>query len=203
MAWATAERYNRVTGERTPLVLHPDTTESIAHRFATVARFVPGARVELSAIDEEIMRAALGPIQPGKALSFEDQYISTGGQLYGLIAGHDAFVADLRPMIEPLLAREGRAFGLACHPYDLAAALIAEEAGVLLSDGRGNPLDAPLDTRSDVAGSATPTRIFAHRWSQGCWPRSPVVGCFDRSLRLVRLLCARTFAGGGPLGARL
>jgi hypothetical protein len=148
---AAAVRYNRVTGECTPLMLHPDTTESIVHRFATVARFVPGARVELSAIDEEIMRAALGPIQPGKALSFEDQYISTGGQLYGLIAGHDAFVADLRPMIEPLLAREGRAFGLACHPYDLATALIAEEAGVLLSDGHGNPLDAPLDTRSDVA----------------------------------------------------
>ena len=109
-AGGAAERYNRITGERAPLVLDPDTTESIAHRFATVARFVPGARVELSAIDEEIMRAALGPILPGKALSFEDQYIGTGGQLYGLIAGHDAFVADLRPMIEPLLAREGRAF---------------------------------------------------------------------------------------------
>ena len=68
-----------------------------------------------------------------------------------MIAGHDAFVADLRPMIEPLLALEGRVFGIACHSYDLATALIAEEAGVLLSDGRGNALDAPLDTRSDVA----------------------------------------------------
>ena len=146
-----AERYNRVTGERTPLALHPDMTTSIAHHVATVARFVPGARVELSAIDEEVMRAALGSVEAGKSQSFEDQYISSGGQLYGLIAGHDAFVADLRPLIEPLLAREGRALGIACHPYDLATSLIAEEAGVLLTDGRGEPLDAPLDTRSAVA----------------------------------------------------
>ena len=101
-----AERYNRVTGERTPLALHPDMTTSIAHHFATVARFVPGARVELSAIDEEVMRAALGSVEAGKSQSFEDQYISSGGQLYGLIAGHDAFVADVRPLIEPLLARD-------------------------------------------------------------------------------------------------
>lgn len=155
--WATrgegiaAERYNRVTGERAPLALHPDTAESIAHRFATVARYVPGARVELSEIDEEVMRAALGQVQRGKSQSFEDQYISSGGQLYGLIAGQDAFVADLRALIEALLARDGRALGIACHPYDLATALIAEEAGVLLTDARGDPLDAPLDTRADVA----------------------------------------------------
>ncbi|HEU5348551.1 MAG TPA: inositol monophosphatase [Ktedonobacterales bacterium] len=148
---AAAERFNRITGERMPLALQPNTTTSIAHHFASVARFVPGARVELSAIDEEIMRAALGPVQRGKSQSFEDQYISSGGQLYGLITGQDAFVADLRPLIEPLLAREGQELGIACHPYDLATALIAEEAGVLLSDGRGNPLDAPLDIRSDVA----------------------------------------------------
>lgn len=148
---ASAERFNRLTGERAPLTLHPDTATSVAHHFATVARFVPGARVELSEIDEEIMRAALGPVQRGKSQSFEDQYISSGGQLYGLIAGQDAFVADVRPLIEPLLARDGRALGIACHPYDLATSLIAEEAGVLLTDGRGNALDAPLDIRSEVA----------------------------------------------------
>ncbi|MGE5333671.1 MAG: inositol monophosphatase [Nitrososphaerota archaeon] len=148
---ASAERFNRLTGERALVALHPDTATSIAHHFATVARFVPGARVELSAIDEEIMRAALGPVQRGKSQSFEDQYISSGGQLYGLIAGQDAFVADVRPLIEPLLARDGRALGIACHPNDLATSLIAEEAGVLLTDGRGNALDAPLDIRTEVA----------------------------------------------------
>ena len=50
---------------------------------------------------------------------------------------------------------------------------------MLLSDGRGNPLDAPLDTRSDVAWVGYANAHFAHRWSLVCWLRSPAVGCFD------------------------
>lgn len=146
-----AERYNRLTGERMPLALRPSGATSIAQGFGTISRFFPGVREDLAAIDEEVMRAALGPVRRGKASSFEDQYICTGGQLYELVAGHDRFTADLRPLVEPLLARRGLAFGIACHPYDLASALIAEEAGVLLTDGRGQPLDAPLTVNADVA----------------------------------------------------
>ena len=32
-----------------------------------IARFFPGVRDELAAIDEEIVRGALGPVEPGKA----------------------------------------------------------------------------------------------------------------------------------------
>lgn len=146
-----AERINRLTGERAPLPLRPSTAASIAQGFATISRFFPGLRVPLAEVDEEIMRGALGPILRGKAQCFEDQYICSGGQLYEVIAGHDRFTADLRPLFESWLARQGREFGIACHPYDLATALIAEEAGVLLTDGRGNPLDAPLTLDADVA----------------------------------------------------
>lgn len=146
-----AERINRLTGERTPLTLRPSAATSIAQGFATVSRFFPGLRVPLAEIDEEIMGGALGPVQRGKAQCFEDQYICSGGQLYELIAGHDRFTTDLRPLLEPWAALHGREFGIACHPYDLATALIAEEAGVLLTDGLGNPLDAPLTLDADVA----------------------------------------------------
>ena len=146
-----AERYNRLMGEQTTLVLKPSAATSIEQGFATFSRFFPGMREDMAVIDEEVMRAALGPVRPGRASSFEDQYICTGGQLYELIAGHDRFTADLRPLVEPLLARRGLTFGIACHPYDLASALIAEEAGVLLTDGRGQPLDAPLRVDADVA----------------------------------------------------
>jgi hypothetical protein len=155
--WATAdgparaERLNRLTGERRPLVLRPSRASSIAHGFATVSRFFPGVRDELAAIDEAVMRAALGPPQRGKAQCFEDQYISSGGQLYELIAGHDRFVADLRPLIEPLLAARGEALGICCHPYDLCTALVARQAGVLLTDGAGGDLDAPLTLEAEVA----------------------------------------------------
>lgn len=148
---AQAERYNRLTGERTPIDLGASKAETIAHGFASVARFVPGARDELAAIDEEIVYGALGPAQPGKALCFEDQYISTGGQLYELMSGHDRFVADLRPLMNGLLASRGRPPSLCCHPYDLCSLLIATEQGVLVTDPAGRPIDAPLDLEADLA----------------------------------------------------
>ncbi len=148
---ASAERVNRFTGERRPLRLRPSQAKSIAHGFAMVVRFFPGARDVLAAIDEEIIRGALEPIRPGKAHCFEDQYISTAGQLYELMSGHDRFIADLRPYAERVLARQGLALGLCCHPYDLSTELIAREAGVVVADVTGGPLTARLDTESDVS----------------------------------------------------
>jgi hypothetical protein len=116
-----------------------------------VVRFFPGAREELAAIDEEIAFGALGPPQSGKAHLFEDQYISSGGQLYELMAGHDRFVADIRPLMNQHLAKTGKPMGLCCHPYDLATELIAREMGVIVTDERGHGLDAPLAVRPDVS----------------------------------------------------
>ncbi|PDW02919.1 inositol monophosphatase [Candidatus Viridilinea mediisalina] len=154
--WATkggplhAERLNRLTGERWPITLRPSRATSIAHGFATVSRFFPGVREPLAAVDEALVRAILGPPQRGKAHCFEDQYICSGGQLYELIAGHDRFVADLRPLLEPYLAARGEALGICCHPYDLCTALIAQQAGVILTDAHGAQLDAPLGIEADV-----------------------------------------------------
>jgi fructose-1,6-bisphosphatase/inositol monophosphatase family enzyme len=116
---ARAERLNRLTGERTPINLRPSQSPSIAHGYAQVSRFFPGAREELAAIDEEIVGGALGPAPPGKAHCFEDQYASSGGQLYELASGRDRFTADLRPLLEPSLRARGLALGICCHPYDL------------------------------------------------------------------------------------
>lgn len=145
-----AERVNRLTGGREPLSPRPSRASTIAHGFAMVSRFFPGAREELAAIDEEIVFGALGPAEPGKAHLFEDQYIATGGQLYELMAGHDRFVADLRPLMDRRLAARGQALGICCHPYDLCTELIARELGVLVTDERGGPLRAPLSVHPDV-----------------------------------------------------
>jgi fructose-1,6-bisphosphatase/inositol monophosphatase family enzyme len=137
-----AERRNRLTAERQSFQPRPSRADSIAHGFATISRFFPGARDELASIDEEIVRGALGPVRPGRALCFEDQYISTGGQLYELIMGHDRFVADIRPLMRT---------GMCCHPYDICTELIAREAGVIITDAAGRSLRAPLDVRTNVA----------------------------------------------------
>src|SRR5687767_1445779 len=146
-----ARRLTRVTGTSAPLALRPSSAGTIAHGYASIARFFPGARDALAAIDEAIVLGALGPPSPGKAHCFEDQYASTGGQLYELLAGHDRFVADLRPLLRPLLADRGLPPPLTCHPYDICTALIAEEGGAIVTNPRGAALDAPLDVEAEVA----------------------------------------------------
>ena len=148
---AHAERHDRLRRTTSAVSLTPSSASTIAHGFATIARFFPDVREELAAIDDEIARSALGPVEPGKAQCFEDQYICTGGQLYELIAGHDRFVADLRPLFEPVLHARGLRLGICCHPYDLSTELIAREAGVIVTDPMGAPLTAPLDIEADVA----------------------------------------------------
>jgi hypothetical protein len=116
-----------------------------------ISRFFPGARDILAEIDEEIVRGALGKPREGKAQCFEDQYISTGGQLYELIAGHDRFVADVRPLMRAEMTRRGVDLSICCHPYDLCTELIARELGVIVTNERGSLLDARLDVQSDVS----------------------------------------------------
>ena len=146
-----AKRFNRLTGESLPLYLRPSRARTIAHGFAMISRFFPGGREELAAIDEEIVLGALGPVQPGKAHCFEDQYICSGGQFYELMSGHDRFVADLRPAMEALLARKGLALGICCHPYDVCTELIARELGVVVTDEVGKPLRPFLNVEDDVS----------------------------------------------------
>ncbi|HTE43914.1 MAG TPA: inositol monophosphatase family protein [Gemmatimonadaceae bacterium] len=146
---AHATRFNRITGTSELLTVRPSTAETIAHGFSTVSRFFPGVRDVLSAIEDEMVHEVLGPPLAGKAACFEDQYLSTGGQLYELMAGHDRFIADVRPLMQPLYAERGLPRGLCAHPYDICTALIAEELGVVVTDADGSPLDGPFDVESD------------------------------------------------------
>ena len=148
---AQARRYNRLTGQSMTIQLTPSTATSISHGYSSITRFFPGARDVLATLDEAVVFAALGPPAPGKASCFEDQYASTAGQLYELMAGHDRFVADLRPLVHPLLAQRGLPPSLTCHPYDVCCALIAEESGVIVTNVHGGPLDVPLNVDADVA----------------------------------------------------
>ena len=150
-AGAHATRYNRITNETFDLQLSPSNASTIAHGFASMSRFVPGVGVEATEIYEEVVRGALGEMQSGRAQCFEDQYICTGGQLYELIAGHDRFVADLRPLFEKSLAKRGLHLGLCCHPYDLCTELVAREIGVIITDENGLQLAAKLAVDPDVA----------------------------------------------------
>lgn len=147
---ASGERLNRIAGTREPLQPRPSQAKTIMYGFGNLARFVPGGRAEMAAIDDEVVERLLGPVQPGQAQCFEDQYICTGGQLAELLMGHDRWLADLRALADERARKNGHPLGLTCHPYDLCTELIAREAGLRITDSVGGRLAALLDVETGV-----------------------------------------------------
>jgi hypothetical protein len=148
---AEAVRVDLRNGDSQPLKLAPSRAETINHGFASITNFFPATKVLAGDLMENLVRHLIGPADVTRATVFEDQYISTGGQFYELIVGHDRFNADLRPLFYKI---QNQPEGLCCHPYDCATWLIAEEAGVILTDGLGKPLDGPLDVTTGISWAA-------------------------------------------------
>jgi fructose-1,6-bisphosphatase/inositol monophosphatase family enzyme len=143
-----AERLNLFTGERKSVGLRPSIAENVRHGFASLVRFFPEGKTLTAQIEERLWRE-LGDVPPGGSpLVFDDQYLSTGGQIYELLAGHDRMLGDLRPLV---FARLGLVSSLVCHPYDICTELILREAGGVIEKPFGGRLDVPLDTTSPVA----------------------------------------------------
>ena len=115
------------------------------------SNFFPGTKVLASELMEHIVRHLIGPADVTRATVFDDQYISTGGQFYELIVGHDRFNADLRPHFYRL---QGSRKGSAAIPTTAPTMLIAEEAGVVITDGWWPPLDGPLDVTTGLSWAA-------------------------------------------------
>ena len=146
----TRDLENRSDQSFTP---QPSTALSVRGGFAGLTRFFPPGRELLARIDDELMRRILGSADSAPAV-FEDQYLSTGGQLYEIMTGKDRFIADLRPEVFDDLRSRGQAGGHAAHPYDLCCFLIAREAGAIVTAPDGGPLDYPLDTTTPVSWAA-------------------------------------------------
>ena len=144
------ERFDRISGKRAPLVPQPSRSQTLAQGFGNLARFFPGFRKELADIEDKVIERIMGPPERGKAHCYEDQYITSGGQLYEILMGHDRWIADLRPLMESVLKDQGKELGLCAHPYDLCTELIAREAGIIVINEQGEPLSAPLDVSTGV-----------------------------------------------------
>ncbi len=141
-------RDDLITGRSEPLKLGGSHATTITHGFGTISSFFPGTKILSAELMEMIVRQLIGEVDTGKALVFDDQYISTGGQFYELMVGHDRFNADLRSLFYRALKLPP---GLCVHPYDVASALIAREAGVLITNGVGGMLDGPLDVTTSLS----------------------------------------------------
>lgn len=157
-----AERRDLRTGRRKRFTPRPSPAGDVAHGFASFAKFFPEAKAWLAAREEALWRELGIEGASGGQPVFDDQYLSTGGQLHELIMGHDRFIADLRPIAFAALGL-GRGAALACHPYDICTALLAEEAGCVVRAPDGRALRAPLDTTSPVAWVGYANRTLARR----------------------------------------
>ena len=145
---AHAERHDIGTGAPRHLALVPSQAPTLRHGFATVCNFFQGGKELIARLEEAIFLRALGSWNPEKAEVYTDQYISSGGQLAEVMLGRDRFVLDVRPLVHRKL---GVKSSLACRPYDIVTMRIAQEAGCVVCDPYGEPLDAPLDTTTNVA----------------------------------------------------
>jgi hypothetical protein len=143
--------------------VRPSRATGLEQGYGGVARYFPGAREELAAIDDAVHRRVLGPARAGKAQAFEDQYC-TGGTLVELAVGHDRWACDLRPLLGTARA------GICAHPYDLAGWLVAAEAACTSYDrtaGRWTPRSTWSPT---WRGRRTPTTRCGRSWSRRCTP---------------------------------
>jgi hypothetical protein len=129
--------------------LHPSAAASVRGGYAVFTDYFAGSHAITAQIADLVFDRALGPVKSGEALAFNDQYLSTAGCMYLMASGTYRFYADLRPVVGQLAARSGRNVGLCAHPYDLCTYLIAQQAGVLLTDPAGAPLSYPLATDVD------------------------------------------------------
>ena len=150
-----AERKDLRTGRRMKFTPRPSRARELAGGFASFAKYFPPGKAWLTEREVKLWRAlGAGPD------IFDDQYLSSGGQVYELAMGHDRFIADLRPLA---FARLRLRSALACHPYDICTALIAQELGCIVTAPDGRPLRAPLDTTTPVAWTGYANPALARR----------------------------------------
>lgn len=115
--------------------------------FVVFFKFDREEREAIAAIESRFLELAAETHGVDGRLLFDDQYICSAGHLHLLLTRRYRFVADLRGLV-------GDRLGLAnqtSKPYDVCCALIAEEAGVPLTDPFGAKFDLPLDLESRVS----------------------------------------------------
>ncbi len=141
-----------------PLKIQPSRAKDFRHGFAALARFFPDGKSLCAGIEEKLWKELYGKSESASPLIFDDQYISTGGQIYEILIGHDRMQGDLRPLLFESL---GITSSLVCHPYDACTSLVLTESGGVFEHPLGGPVQAPLDTISPVSWMAYPSEFLA------------------------------------------
>jgi hypothetical protein len=126
----------------THVKLQPSRAKDFRHGFASFSKFFPEGRVMTSQLEESLWERIVGLGTSPSPVIFDDEYISTGGQLYEIMCGHDRMVGDLRPYALRALGLEDT---LTCHPYDICVEMLAREAGCIVEHPLRGPVSGPMN----------------------------------------------------------
>ncbi|MEO6708600.1 MAG: hypothetical protein ABI054_03695 [Planctomycetota bacterium] len=128
-------------------------------------RYHPAQRPALAAIEARFFERLAHFEAADVRACYDDQYISSGGQLALVSLGVYRMCADLRAFLG---ARHPEIPSVPTHPYDLAGAvLVAREAGAVVEAIGGESLDFPIDATTPVSfvawtNAATRQRLSPH-----------------------------------------
>ena len=149
---------------RPSVTLRVDADARADHGYFPFFRYQPEQRPALARL-EAAFCARLVEHEGAEARSlYDDQYISSAGQLVLLALGRYRMVIDARALV----ARRHGLAGPTSKPYDLAGALVcARAAGVRVRALEGGELDFPLDATTPVGfaafvNEATRARLEPH-----------------------------------------
>lgn len=156
---------NLLTHETSISPWHVDEASDLRHGFVSFVNFFQHGKTAMAAVEEDFLREALAEHAADPALVFEDQHLSTAGQLYALVAGQERMVVDIRPNMNRLLRSKGQAPMLCSHPYDFATWLIAREAGAVILSPSGEPFDAPAIANAEIGWVGFANQKLAERYS--------------------------------------
>ena len=143
-----SDRLDVTSRQKSKCLLRPSGAKNVEHGVAAFVKFFPEGKELISRFETDLWRR-MGVYGGHKSpIIFDDQYISTAGQMYELLVGHYRFYGDMRPEALRFLDAED---SLSCHPYDVGAGLLLEEAGCVYRSPWGTEVDAPMDTTTPVS----------------------------------------------------
>jgi len=144
--------------------LRADEDDRVDHGYFPFFAYAPDLRSAITELEARFFER-LARLEGAELNScWDDQYISSGGQLALTAMGTYRAVIETRA----LMARRRGISTQVAKPYDMAgAALCASEAGCVVTTPEGEPLDFPIDTETPVdfvgyCNAATAARLQSH-----------------------------------------
>jgi hypothetical protein len=145
-------------------MLRVDHDDRPDHGYFPFFRYEPAQRPAIARLEADFFERLARHEGAETRSIYDDQYISSAGQLVLLALGRYRMVVDPRELV----GRRFRVPGVTSKPYDLAGAVVcARAAGAVVTAAEGGPLDFPIDATTPVgyagyANERTKERLEPH-----------------------------------------